>query len=141
MLIGVISLFASCNSQPGEAKENISPAELSHTTCYSYVNKNDTVLLKTTTINSTVTGILTYNYYQKDKNKGTIQGQMKGELLLADYTFFSEGVQSVRQVAFKKNWNTFIEGYGESEEKEGKMVFKTNAKLNFSENMILNEYL
>ncbi len=49
---------------------------------------------------------------------------MTGELLIADYSYNSEGIQSVRQIAFKKTGKTFIEGYGETETKNGKTIFK-----------------
>ncbi len=37
------------------------------------------------------TGNLAYNYYQKDKSAGSLQGQMKGDYLFAKYKFMSEG--------------------------------------------------
>jgi hypothetical protein len=49
---------------------------------------------------------------------------------VADYTFMSEGIQSTRQVAFKKDGNSFIEGYGD---------FKNVDSLNFNTSMKLVE--
>jgi len=140
----IISLFTlllliSCNAQQQKDKSNSITAETNSLHCYSYINNNDTVLLKTISIGSSVTGTLTYNFYEKDKNKGTIQGQMKGELLVADYTFISEGVHSVRQVVFKKNDRTFTEGYGEIADQNGKTVFKNIDSLNFNNSILLKE--
>ena len=129
----------SCGSQPQESKENIPSTNASPLVCYRYIDKADTIILKTIYVNGFVTGTLVYNLYQKDKYSGTIQGQMKGELLIADFSFFSEGVKSVRQVAFKKKGKNFIEGYGETEDKNGKTTFKNIDSLNFTHSIVLRE--
>lgn len=87
--------------------------------------------------NGLVTGTLMYNFYEKDKNTGTIEGKIDGDILFADYTFNSEGVKSVRPVAFKVTGNQFIEGYGETEENNGKMSFKNKDSLNFDHSITL----
>jgi hypothetical protein len=135
--LSAINFMVSCNSQPQKSKENIPSANENPLVCYRYTNKKDTVILKTMYVNDSVTGTLVYNFYQKDKYSGTIEGQMKGELLIADFTFFSTGVKSVRQVAFKKKNKTFIEGYGETEEKNGKTAFKNIDSLNFPQSIVL----
>ena len=104
------------------------------------LNNHDTVILKTIDVNGIITGTLVYNLYEKDKNRGTIQGKMKGDLLIADYSFTSEGTFSVRQVVFKKSDTTFIEGYGDIEDKNGKTIFKNTDSLDFTNSIILNEY-
>jgi hypothetical protein len=138
ILLWPIGLLISCNNQPQESKVSIPSSKTSPLNCYKYINSNDTIILKTIYINGFVTGTLVYNLYQKDKNMGTIQGQMKGELLIADYSFISEGVQSVRQVAFKKHGKTFIEGYGETEYKKGKTTFKNIDSLDFNHSIVLS---
>ena len=137
--LGIISLFFSCNNHHQESTINKPVTKPGQLNCYRYVNNRDTVILRTTSVNGSITGTLVYNFYEKDKNKGTIQGQMKSELLIADYTYYSEGVQSVRQIAFKKNGKTFIEGYGEPETKNGKTIFKNIDSLDFNHSIILNE--
>jgi hypothetical protein len=89
--------------------------------------------------NDSVSGALNYDIYEKDKNSGTILGTMKDNLLVADYTFLSEGKISVRQVVFKKSGSTLVGGVGEMEEKDGRMVFKDMGKLDFSTPVILAE--
>ena len=71
-----------------------------------------------------VTGKLSYKFYEKDSNKGEFDGQFHGDTLLADYKFTSEGQLSTRQVIFLIKNNIATEGYGDMEEKNGKMVFK-----------------
>ena len=138
----VISLtFAvSCNteekkdSQAGDTKKQTSPVN-----CYRYVNAGDTVLLKLIHVGDAITGTLVYDYKEKDDNKGTIQGSMRGNLFVADYTFQSEGIQSVRQVAFKLEENSFIEGYGDINSADDKVRFKNLDSLKFNDSMRLVE--
>ena len=61
---------------------------------------------------------------------GPIQGGMRGDVLLANYTFFSEGVSSIRQIAFKKEQDYFIEGFGANGDKT---VFKDPGSLQFND--------
>jgi hypothetical protein len=80
-----------------------------------------------------VNGKLSYNLTGKDKNEGTIVGNMKGDTLIADYTFMSEGVSSQREVAFLKREGIFIEGYGDVVDSNGKVSFKDKSKLKFDQ--------
>ena len=109
------------------------------TNCYGYRSAKDTVLLTLTTDGSAVSGKLIYAYAEKDKNTGTISGIMKGDTLFADYTFMSEGQSSVRQVAFLKHNDGFVEGYGNSKMEDGKMVFENLSALKFSNTMALKK--
>jgi hypothetical protein len=70
---------------------------------------------------------------------GTIQGSMVDDLLIAEYTFQSEGVTSTRQVVFKKNGDELVEGFGEVTEVNGKMIFKDIPSLKYSETMVLKK--
>jgi hypothetical protein len=78
-----------------------------------------------------VNGKLSYNLYGKDKNEGTLIGNMKGDTLIADYTFLSEGISSIREVAFLQKDGTFIEGYGPTTEANGKVSFTDKKTLKF----------
>jgi hypothetical protein len=73
--LGIITLFFSCNNQQQESTITKPVAKPGPFNCYRYTNKNDTVILKTVFANDFITGTLVYNFYEKDKNKGTIQGQ------------------------------------------------------------------
>ena len=139
----LLGLLASCDTQQKETKKQANPQtdtkENSPASCYQYANQSDTVTLKLIRVGEKVTGTLVYQFKEKDSNKGTIQGSMKSDLLLADYTFMSEGTQSTRQVAFKQSGNTFMEGYGESVDENGTMKFKNIDSLNFSSSIKLQE--
>jgi len=101
--------------------------------CYAGQSGRDSFSLKTEIFPNVVTGTLSYNFYEKDKNQGAIEGRLSGDTLIADYTFISEGKNSVREVAFLLGDSTAMEGYGAMEEKDGKLVFKSRDSIRFTE--------
>ena len=107
--------------------------------CYINTKNKDSMVLTLTIKNNLVTGNMNYQVMGKDKNKGTLQGKMRGDTLFADYTFWSEGKQSVRQVAYLKKDSSLLEGYGDVEEKGNKMVFKNTSVLNFGKGVVLQK--
>lgn len=78
-----------------------------------------------------VTGDLVYDWSEKDNNTGVINGMIKDNLILAWYTFQSEGVTSVRQVAFKIEDDELIEGFGDLLARGDTMTFKNIETLKF----------
>ncbi len=141
LLIG--GLLTSCNTQEKNT-EKTSPQQEdtkqpSSMNCYRYASETDTITLKVIHVGKDITGTLVYSLKEKDKNKGTIQGRMKGDILIADYTFLSEGIQSTRQIAFKLTDNFFIEGYGESYTNNEKVYFTNTDSLTFNGSMKLAE--
>ncbi len=58
-------------------------------------------------------GTLEFKNFQKDSSSGTYVGTYKDGILLGDYAFRSEGMDSVMQVIFKKIGNDFVRGYGD----------------------------
>lgn len=145
LLVLVSVVLFSCKKKEkepttDELKSDIPQVEQSATQeCYEYVQGKDTIQANFLVQNNAISGDLYYKLYEKDKNTGKITGTINGDTLLADYTFMSEGIKSVRQVVFLRKNKSLIEGSGESEEKEGKTVFKETKKLNFTSNIILNE--
>lgn len=136
-----IIILGSCNNsseKTNETKETATKANQS-ATCYEYAKDSSKVRLSIAIIDNVVTGELLFDYYQKDKNNGTIQGEMKGDTLFADYRFMSEGTNSVREVAFLRKGNEWVEGYGEVEEQNGRVVFKNKTALTFNNNMALQK--
>jgi hypothetical protein len=110
ILILMIPAFTSCKNEANEAEENTA-AETAVHNCYQYVSKSDTIKMDITIEDNHVSGSLVYNFYEKDKNTGTIKGELRGDKLTAIYSFMSEGVKSTRQVIFQKNGEAFTEGY------------------------------
>lgn len=132
-LLPMLLLAAGCTSEKTEQTDDQPPTTEAMETaaCYASVTAGDSISLRLVNADGDITGELTYNNREKDDNVGTIMGQMRGDTLLADYTFMSEGMESVRQVAFLKRGEGFVEGYGDAEERNGKMVFKNTSALDF----------
>lgn len=137
LLLFTITVFVSCNKHKSE--DNGDERAIDIETCYRYVGNKDTIELSARIQDSTVTGTLVYKLFEKDKNEGTIQGYMKGELIIADYVFTSEGTSSVRQVVFRKSGNVLIEGYGDVVSEKEKTMFKNIDSLNFDNSISLQQ--
>ena len=128
-----ILIFSACNNstETPAVTQNNEPAKVTETTtsCYQAIHDKDSVLLRIEVKESIVTGNLTYNLFEKDKNTGSIAGEMKGDTIFATYNFMSEGVPSEREVAFVKSGSNLVEGFGPVEDKNGKFVFKNKSAL------------
>lgn len=137
----------ACNTNPGgtatSATDNKEDGEMKvmipTQACYSGTIGKDTIFLKTEKFPNVVTGILEYKFIEKDNSKGGLDGVMRGDTLIAEYSFTSEGARSIRQVAFLLQGDVAIEGHGELEEKEGKMVFKNTHSLKFDNTVPLRK--
>ncbi len=130
LTIAAIGIFAACQPKENKtAENNVSPA--TKQSCYSYTNNKDSATLTLITSGHVITGELSYKLFEKDSNHGVIKGAMRGDTLIADYVFNSEGKESTRQVAFLKKDGKLLEGYGEVTELQGKTRFSTISKLKF----------
>jgi hypothetical protein len=147
-ILGTAALFmASC--QGGTAKKTQAKIDSTIVTnataspdsirCYQYIKNRDTATLSLKTKDNTVSGTLGYNLYEKDKNAGTIAGIVKGDTIIASYTFQSEGKTSVREVAFLKKGDQLAEGFGDVQEIKGETKFKDPGKLKFDGSMTFNK--
>jgi hypothetical protein len=140
LTIIILGVFISCKKEitlpppqiepnPPKEAELVEPAG---DQCYtSRHNGNIVALSFNVNSHQEVNGKLSYNIMGKDKNEGTIVGNMKGDTLIADYTFMSEGVSSVREVVFLQKDGAFIEGYGDVTDVNDKVSFKDKKKLKF----------
>lgn len=106
--------------------------------CYAFTSATDTIDLKLLIqTNQTVTGDLVYKLSGKDINQGTIRGTLKNDTIFADYNFWSEGKESIRQIVFLKSDSTITEGFGPVEEINGEMRFTKDAVHDFSKGLKL----
>ena len=141
-----ISIFTSCmNKNKNEVvippADVEAPMETLEKECYQAVVEKDTMTL-TVDVNSVneFKGELDYSYFEKDKNFGTLLGNIKGDTIFADYKFESEGKTSIRELAYlKKDANTYVEGYGDMIESNGKTSFKDKSKIKFDGNIIYHK--
>jgi len=140
ILPGVILLIGSCNDKGKTSSSALQDsasitktvgADTAISGCFSQVVRNDTALLEVENNKGNVSGVLTYNYYQKDRNDGTLQGEQTGDIIKGWYLFKSEGVMSVRQVSWKVNGNELWPAIGELAEKNDTTVFAQPDKLRF----------
>ncbi|MES2575447.1 MAG: hypothetical protein V4572_10930 [Bacteroidota bacterium] len=130
----LIALFVSCKKEqevPVLRKAVVVEKNLSKECYLGIINKDTFSMSLEIKGNEISSGELNYNFFEKDKNEGTLAGELKGDTLFADYTFTSEGVSSVREVAFLKKGNTYTEGFGDIVENNGKVVFKNAKQLKF----------
>lgn len=107
--------------------------------CFAQQNARDTFRLNLKKDGNNATGSLVYLFKEKDSNRGQISGTMMGDTLIADYTFNAEGTSSTREVAFLIQGDKATEGYGDMEEKNGKMVFKDRSKLSFGKGIVMSK--
>lgn len=59
------------------------------------------------------TGSLSFDNFEKDSSSGIYVGTYSNDVLLGDYSFASEGLNSVMEVIFKKDGENFVRGYGD----------------------------
>ncbi|GAA0877252.1 hypothetical protein GCM10009119_02200 [Algoriphagus jejuensis] len=100
--------------------------------CFQAVNGKDTIRLRIQPEEVNVTGELAYLWSEKDKSWGKIEGTLEDSLLIAEYTFLSEGDTSIRQVVFKRFKEGWKEGYGEINEVDGVVAYKNIDSLDYS---------
>lgn len=99
--------------------------------CYEMTHKGDTATLQLSVQDSVVRGRLVYRWYQKDANTGTIKGVLRDSLILADYTFASEGLTSVRELILKIQDTVLVEAFGDLQTKGNKIVFANPAQVQY----------
>ena len=145
-LVVAAAFFASCqnnNSKTSTSSDSSALGDVvtdsSSTACFLFNKNRDTANLNLNTIDSKVSGTLNYKLYEKDKNSGVIAGIVKGDTIIADYTFQSEGTSSVRQVVWLKKGDQLIEGFGDVEDADGKTKFKNISKLIFGDAIVFNK--
>lgn len=146
-ILAIAVLLSACNNKPQavEGTEAVNMDTTAVTTavtnsikCYAFTSKGITINMYIEQYGEEVTGRLTYDFAEKDDNEGLLKGRFYGDTLVADYAFKSEGTTSIREVAFIKKGNQLTEGYGDVEEKDGKMIFKNRNSLNYN-GTVLNE--
>ena len=136
-------LFYSCNKKTDNDQQSSDSTDVAEVEikvgdmeCFAYQVKKDSAFLQFTVADEVVDGLLDYKWFEKDHNSGKITGKMNGDTLIANYTFMSEGVESVREVAFLKKGSDWVEGSGPVEEKQGVVSFKDRSKLSFAKGMV-----
>ncbi len=142
-LLAVVLMLISCKKEQEvsvDAEASNFPAIAQpEFECFEFTTDRDTVTLKISHHGGEVGGDLVYDWFERDGNIGSISGGFSGDTLMADYTFQSEGMTSVREIVFVRKGNTMIQGNGDMEEKNGIVVFKDKSKLSFDNSIVLTQ--
>ncbi|WP_143059159.1 hypothetical protein [Chitinophaga arvensicola] len=130
------AIFTSCHQQGQQQTAVVTdslPVEREKTShCYEKVMGRDTIQLRLTMHDSVATGTLVYNFFEKDKNKGTFNGIISKGIVRGKYVFYSEGIESARPVIFKISDHEAFEALPDSIDHQGLPVFSTqNEALKF----------
>jgi hypothetical protein len=105
--------------------------------CYVATLSRDVYTLTITSEQrGTVLGTVSFDNFEKDSSSGTFVGTYNDGLLVGDYTFESEGMTSVRQLAFKKVDSGFVAGFGEVEVVDDREMFKDVSDLDYDTSTI-----
>ncbi|MCZ4224572.1 hypothetical protein [Pedobacter rhodius] len=108
--------------------------------CFEYKKDNSTASLRIYgTGENKVLGQLKYQFDGKDKNSGDIYGLVKGDTIIVDYKFQSEGEYSHREVAWLRKGDQLLEGYGDVYQVNGDTKFKDIHKLIFGKSITLTK--
>ncbi len=100
--------------------------------CYVFINDNNIYTLNIDNqVADEVSGTLSFDNYGFDSSSGKIEGRFDGEILFGNYIFHAEGMDSEREVIFKKNGQDFIQGSGEIINRGNIDVFKDLASIEF----------
>lgn len=139
LLIGGYYYF----KQPTEVVENTIPATDSTAAedtssllgCYiAHLSKDVYTLKIDTQHGAAVSGMLSFNNFEKDSSSGSFTGTFTGNVLLGMYAFDSEGMHSVRQVVFKKDGDNFIEGFGSTKTEGDAELFEDVSTVTYDAN-------
>ena len=99
--------------------------------CYSLIAKRDTASFQVQVKGTAASGSLSYNLFEKDRNDGSFEGEIHDDILIGWYLFRSEGIMSVRQVAWKIQGNNLLPANGEVLVRNDSAMFKDPNKLTF----------
>lgn len=113
IILGVVIYLTKVSTPavPTQQATNTTPESIIG--CYvAHLSKDVYSLSITSQQGELVQGTLSFNNFEKDSSHGTFAGSYKDGILLGDYSFSSEGMDSVMQVIFKKQGTGFVRGYG-----------------------------
>lgn len=103
--------------------------------CYiAHLSKDVYTLQITSQRGAAVIGVLSYNNFEKDSSSGSFVGTLAGSILVGTYSFDSEGMHSIRQVIFKKDGDSFVQGFGSTKTEGGTEVFEDVSTVTYDSN-------
>ncbi|WP_212003350.1 hypothetical protein [Chitinophaga sp. HK235] len=122
-----VGALVSCSQSGNQANKNTDSLKtagvITGDLCYQKAIGRDTIQLQLHIQDTVISGQLTYNHFEKDKNTGTIAGKIHNNFIYAQYTFISEGAISTRPVVFHLMDDKAYEAVADSINPEGVPVF------------------
>jgi hypothetical protein len=101
--------------------------------CYRMVIGKDTADMQLENRDDSLTGTLTYKRFEKENNTGFVRLMLNAGKAEGFYRFRAEGKQSVRQIIFKYENDTFEEAYGDVIMKKDSAFYKYPSALRFED--------
>jgi hypothetical protein len=101
--------------------------------CYTQIFKRDTVTLQLDITGNNATGPLTYKIYEKDMNDGSVKAELSDSVIMGWYLFRSEGIMSVRQVAWRVKPGQLWPGSGDIIQRNDTTAFANLENLRFDD--------
>lgn len=101
--------------------------------CFEATVGKDSASLKINNLDGKISGLLNFNFFEKDDSNGEIKGEFKGDTLFVDYIFKAEGRISKNPLVFLKKDGKLVQGYGEIKTYLGKTYFTDHAALKFED--------
>ena len=133
--VALFLLTTAC--QPGATTQETTASSVAG--CYAFEQNNSRVTAHLEAAEDSVKGRLRYDFYEKDDNEGEFAGTMRGDTLLGVYTFYSEGQESQREVAFLRQDDRLVEGYGNAQPENGVLRFDALSQLTFGQGVVLTK--
>ncbi|MBI5139743.1 hypothetical protein HZA26_04000 [Candidatus Nomurabacteria bacterium] len=117
LVLVVIILSTFLYSKGRVVKEELPAVSNGILGCYMATLSKDVYTLKVLSQSGeNFQGTLQFKNFEKDSSSGKFEGTYKEGILLGNYSFQSEGMDSVMQVIFKKSGDAFVRGYGDMDE-------------------------
>lgn len=136
MLLAVLcSVISGCNAPRQDDATETSKA--GNPDCYLFVQDKDSILLALESVEGKIRGKLAFRFFEKDHSHGVLDGEMRGDTLLATYAFTSEGLMSHREVAFLRMEDSFVMGSGEILNRGNRDVFKSPQSIAYDSKVVL----
>jgi hypothetical protein len=99
--------------------------------CYRYVIGRDSILLQLRQNGDSISGVMSFDNYEKDSSHGDIKGYEHKDTIYVLYNFFSEGMQSVMEIALLRSGNGLIRGIGPMVNKGDTVLYKDHSTINY----------
>ena len=135
LLVVLCSTIAGCNAPRQD--DGTATSNMRNPDCYLFVQDMDTIKLALESVEGKIKGRLTFRFFEKDDSEGVINGEMRGDTLLATYAFTSEGLMSYREVAFLRREDSFVMGSGEILNRGNRDVFKSPELIEYDSGVVL----